>query len=167
MSDTTDKVRDESALTPSQLEQERKFLSGLDSVLEKSASVSDIPSPDDFVTVEASRFDPKTEPVESAPDDVAKAGREPDAEDNGEWRDKPFTRDHMIRYPHTTRLTDPETRIFDLSDPEQLDAYNKLQKASHDTGAPTLMITEMETQKHNGSWTALVTWKKVQYQIPQ
>lgn len=123
-------------------------------LFEKSAATNY--SVDEFIKVEESRFEDRPVLVEE-PTDL------PASTSDASWGSRPTVRRQMQEHPHTVRLVNPETKVLNLADPAALKEFNRIQRCSSDLEAPTLAITELEKQQHEGTWSVFVTFCEVQY----
>lgn len=137
-------------------QREQLLLDSADDIMEKAASAA--PAMADFIKDESSRMEdrPEVAPDEEV-EEVAPTSR-------AQWGTSPSVRNQLTERPDTVRWVEPETKVLDLSDDLQLAEYNRIQQAAAHTTSPTLAISDCERQTHNGGWTALVTFYKVQYQ---
>lgn len=144
-------------------EQEAIFLENADEILEKSASAAEVE--------ELLETAPESDPARLE-DRVEKPEEEEEDEDllknpydpSSGWGKKPTRRRQMVDYPETIRFVNPTAAILDLTDKDQLKTYNKLLSRAADREAPEIIITERETQKHDGGWTLLLEYSTVEYQ---
>lgn len=87
-----------------------------------------------------------------------------DEKGRAKWSDTCSILDQFTKYPRTCRKLPPRVEIFNLSDPEQLEKYNKLLIDAHPPGNPKIVMQQQE-QAHNGSWSVMVRYQKIEYKI--
>lgn len=81
---------------------------------------------------------------------------------NKPWFKGQFDKDGM------RQLGFPETKIFHLGDPEQLNEYNELCRRTGAEGEdPSVVIQVHDRQFWEGNYIALVTYRKVWYLLPK
>lgn len=148
-----------SADSRSAAEQEQAFLDGIEDMTElMDKSAADMTDTSDFIQVEASRFEEKLpEPVEPSKEEKDKPPLDK------KWSRSPSVRNQMQQHPQTVRYANPETKILNLSKSEELKEWNRIQQGCASIEAPSLAITEVEKQQHDGSWTVYVTYSEVHY----
>lgn len=139
-------------------DQEDQMFDALPDLLEKSANES--PKAEDFAPDDPSRLE------EPPPVEEVKAAQEEDEEEDphidSQWGPRPTIKDQISRQPDSVRAEDPRTQVFDLSKAEDLDEYNRIQKAAAGE-SPTLSITEQERQHYEGNWSVFVTYYTLVY----
>ena len=114
----------------------------------------------EFSDVPTGRLSKKHAEVVVSEDSQAKKRRKY----SSKWGDAPTVKNQISEMPDTVRLDDPVSKVFELSDPEQLAAFNRIQSKSADTESPSVLITEMDRQFYKGKWSVFVTYCKVKYQ---
>lgn len=151
-----------------QVESELKFLRDAADLLTKSASTAEALEVD-LTSEDSSRFAEREQPVSGPSDDdeADDSAQEETATRQARegWATTPSVKDQVNRYPDSIRMIDPETKVLDLSNPAHLAEYNRLQRESADLTKRKLAITELERQAVNGTWVALVTYYRVEYQV--
>ena len=143
-------------------DEEAALLDAADEIMEKSAATAvaggeaAVPARREFIADDPDRFEDRPEP---SPDEEEEEEKAPV---NTEWMDSPSVRNQAELHPDTVRMADPETKVFDISDAEQLKEFNTIQKGVAHPTAPTHAITEIDKETIKGSW--VVTFYRIQYQ---
>jgi hypothetical protein len=152
----------------SQAEQEAELLGRVEELMmTKSAAEVDTQVPP--VVTDDSRFEAResVEQPPEGPDNDADAAEgvtgEPTRASSTKWGTRPSVRNQALERPETVRFINPTTKVLRFSDADHLTEYNRIQRAASDAEAPTLAITEVEKQPHNGTWHVLITFCEIQY----
>ena len=132
-------------------------------MLTKSAAEVDTQVPP--AATDDSRFEERVtaEPPPDDPDNGDDAEDKPKRGSSTKWGTRPSVRNQAIDRPETVRFINPTTKVLRLSEAEHLTEYNRIQRFASDAEMPTLAITEVEKQAHNGTWHVLITFCEIQY----
>jgi len=82
------------------------------------------------------------------------------------WKNTPSVEAQLHRFPKTCLFEKPRVDIFDLADPESLEAYNKILAATDPPVAPSVLIEQQERvfDKHGSkNFKMFIQYRKVLY----
>ncbi len=88
---------------------------------------------------------------------------EKDARGRTVWYDEPSFDDQYEKYPSTTRLVGPQLAVFNIADPGQLDALNKLLLKQQPKESPSVVLINKKENFFQGTWLMSVEYFKIQY----
>lgn len=119
----------------------------------------------DFDRVAPSRLSARIERADVSDEDAADETPRPRTKNpHVEWLTRPTVPEQAVRMPETVRLGPTVTKVFNLSEPADLEAYNDLhQKAGNADGA-LVEITANHREFFNGAFYACVAYSPVSYQ---
>lgn len=83
----------------------------------------------------------------------------------GDWQEEPSYEDQYLKYPETCKTVGPQIAVYDLSQPEQLEALNTLLSKQAPDTCPRLIVADQEKEfsTTTDNWKILVVYYKVLY----
>jgi hypothetical protein len=118
----------------------------------------------DFDRVAPSRLSARVARDNTTEDDAEQVERPRTRDPHVEWMSRPSLPDQASRMPETVKLGPTVTKVFNLSDAAELEAYNELHQKAGSADGPLVEITANHREFFNGSFYACVAYSSVSYQ---
>lgn len=83
---------------------------------------------------------------------------------NSKWSDTPTLADQYRSHPKLCRKSAPVVKMFQLDNPQDLEAFNQLLFLTHPPEAPRIVI-QTQDQAFEGKWSILARYQKVEYKV--